>query len=137
MRIFYEEWRSLDINSSVATDELGEPKNNIQLQINQSLKIPEMKDFPIEDFFKVPFTHHSCILAGTKDLNARYYYIHRVAEEHLSVQALKKLIQKQAYTTEGKIPNWGGDGMAIVNAVVGVVTRFFSQYQKTQNIYQN
>ena len=105
MRIFYEEWRALDINSSVATDELGEPKNNIQLQINQSLKIPEMKDFPIEDFFKVPFTHHSCILVGTKDLNARYYYIHRVAEEHLSVQALKKLIQKQAYTTEGKIPN--------------------------------
>ena len=39
MRIFYEEWRALDINSSVATDELGEPKNNIQLQINQSLKI--------------------------------------------------------------------------------------------------
>ena len=36
MRIFYEEWRALDINSSVATDELGEPKNNIQLQINQS-----------------------------------------------------------------------------------------------------
>lgn len=34
MRIFYEEWRALDINSSVATDELGEPKNNIQLQSN-------------------------------------------------------------------------------------------------------
>lgn len=38
-------------------------------------------------------------------MNARYYYIHRVAERHLSVQALKKLIQKQAYFTEGKIPN--------------------------------
>ena len=44
-------------------------------------------------------------MALCKDINSRYYYIHRTAEEHLSVEALEKLIKQQAYENREKLPN--------------------------------
>ena len=132
MRLFYEEWDLLDPNSSVATDELlssaridgeeaiatnnsGEDKSSVaadelpisanRIDIHHSIRIPDLKEFPVEDFFRVPFTHHSVIRAKAKALDARYYYIHRTAEEHLSVEALEKLIESDAYGNREHIPN--------------------------------
>ena len=96
MRRFYEQWTVLDANSSVATAEL--------IDIHHTLTIRDM-EFPAEDFFKVPFTHHSYILTNAKDAQARYYYIHRVAEEHLSVSQLKQLMKDEAHKHQGDIPN--------------------------------
>lgn len=96
MRLFYENWsfledqKSSDItgellvsnaNSSDATDELTSiiPIPNFKLSgIN-------LADFPVEDFFKVPFSHHITIFSKVKNLQERYYYIHRVVEENLQV----------------------------------------------------
>lgn len=114
MRLFYEGWNMLDADSSVATDELDLSSeisqtpvvtNEEGIDIYRTLHIDDVKDFPIEDFFRVPFTHHSRILAGTKDIRARYYYIHRTAEEKLSVDRLKKLINENAYEHQEMIPN--------------------------------
>ena len=44
-----------------------------------------LADFPVEDFFKVPFSHHIAIFSKVKNLQERYYYIHRVVEENLQV----------------------------------------------------
>lgn len=96
MRRFYEQWTVLDAKSSVATAEL--------IDIHHTLTIRDM-EFPAEDFFKVPFTHHSYILTNAKDAQARYYYIHRVAEEHLSVSQLKQLMKDEAHKHQGDIPN--------------------------------
>jgi predicted nuclease of restriction endonuclease-like (RecB) superfamily len=38
-------------------------------------------------------------------MDARYYYIHRTAEEHLSVEALEKLIKQKAFENQDSIPN--------------------------------
>ena len=125
MRLFYEAWIMLDanssvvtgelenpaianvemetVNSSVATDELQTTDNHID--IYHAIQIPNIAEFPIEDFFKVPFTHHSRIVAGAKALEARYYYIHRTAEEHLSVDTLKKLIKQDAYGHHEQMPS--------------------------------
>ncbi len=115
MRLFYEAWKSLDsnssvstdelidCNSSVATDELQHPEN--QIDIFHTLSITSIPNFPVEDFFKVPFTHHSAIISGTKDTLARYYYIHRTAEEHLAVKKLRQLIKEDAYHSQGHMPN--------------------------------
>ena len=117
MRLFYEAWTMLDANSSVATDELETTASALaktelnnssvvtdelqvagnHIDIHQVIQIPNITEFPIEDFFKVPFTHHTHIIASEKTLDARYYYIHRTAEEHLSVDDLKKLIKNDAY----------------------------------------
>lgn len=103
MRLFYEGWTMLDANSSVTTDELQTIENKID--IFNSISIRNLQNFPVEDFFKVPFTHHSRIIAGTKNVEERYYYIHKTAEEHLSVDKLKALIKSDAYSHSKTIPN--------------------------------
>lgn len=137
MRLFYEAWSMLDVDSSsvigksekqstvaitdsfqessvttdvsvsqepsVATDELQTDQN--QIDIYHSIVIPNVSDFPVEDFFSVPFSHHVEIFHKTKDIEARYYYIHRTAIENLSVEALEKLIKQQAYEKREQIPN--------------------------------
>ena len=116
MRLFYEQWDFLDANlsvttdessnnqqSSVATDELQSTAN--QIDIYRVIAIPNITDFPIESFFSVPFSHHVEIYKKVHDLPARYYYIHRTAEEHLSVEELERLIKQQAYEHQDKAPN--------------------------------
>lgn len=103
MRRFYEAWNMLDSNSAVATAELQNSEN--QIDIFHTLSIFNITDFPVEDFFKVPFTHHSAIISGPKETSARFYYIHRTVEEHLSVKKLRQLIKEDAYHSQGRMPN--------------------------------
>ena len=88
---------------SVATDKLQTADNKID--IYHSIAIPNAIEFPVEDFFMVPFTHHTRLMALCKSLEARYYYIHRTAQEHLSVDALEKLIKQQAFENRELMPN--------------------------------
>ena len=69
MRIFYEEWKILDENSSVVTDELQLPNNktntnssvtidNLSIKQNTANEIqllirPKLKNFPIEELKKL------------------------------------------------------------------------------------
>lgn len=120
MRLFYEAWQMLDVKSSVTTDELEKSAfaiaeiasgkssvttdDLVAIDIYHTLQVPVTKDFPIEDFFKVPFTHHVEIYK-LSDLLARYYYIHRTAEERLSVDELKKLLKNDAYGHREQMPS--------------------------------
>lgn len=119
MRLFYENWIMLDANSSAATDELkptiaiaeiATDKSSVvtddfvAIDIYHTLMVPITKEFPVEDFFKVPFTHHVEIYK-LSDLLARYYYIHRTVEEHLSVEKLEKLIAEDAYGHREQMPS--------------------------------
>jgi len=115
MRLFYEGWIGLDSNSSVMTDELGNVISSVAtdeiqagskaIDIYNSMTISNLSDFPVNDFFRLSFTHHSLILRMAKDMAERFYYIHRCAEEHLSVRALKKLIESEAYRNRQALPN--------------------------------
>jgi predicted nuclease of restriction endonuclease-like (RecB) superfamily len=91
----------LDTNSTIMIAELPDYK----IDIYQAIRIPETKDFPVEDFFRIPFTQHIRIIEGVKDLSARYYYIHRVAEENLSEKATIRLIKEDAYNHRDLMPN--------------------------------
>ncbi len=123
MRLFYEAWQILDPNSSVTTDKnpnqtlIGSAPTNSsvmtdelqafdnQIDIYHAIQIPNLADFPVEDFFKVPFTHHTQIRAIKTSLEARYYYIHRTAEEHLTTRGLEKLIKDDAFGNQETIPS--------------------------------
>lgn len=114
MRRFYEEWKVLD-NSAVATAQITESNSAVataELQNIENLvvtgltiNIANINNFPIEDFYRVPFSHHSIIILRAKELSERYYYIHRTAEEHLSVEALKRLIKEDAYNHQETVTN--------------------------------
>ena len=115
MRLFYENWNFLeDSNSSVMTDELPEKLNSSAASDELTSIIPiadfklsgiNLADFPVEDFFKVPFSHHIAIFSKVKNLQERYYYIHRVVEENLQVDTLEILIKKDAYKHQKELPN--------------------------------
>ena len=75
MRLFYDNWAFLDANSSVTTDDLNQGNSSVitddTINIYPTILLHETKDFPIEDFFKVPFTHHVEIFSRVKDISAR------------------------------------------------------------------
>ncbi len=121
MRRFFEEWQMLDgtanneqqspiiigesanSKSPIATGDLPNTVNEID--IHHAIIIPNIAEFPIDDFLKIPFTHHIRLIEKIQNIKARYYYIHRTAEEHLSVEALEKLIKQQAFENRDKLPN--------------------------------
>ncbi len=116
MRLFYENWSFLeDSNSSVMIDELPSSNTNssdVSDEFKAIIPIADFKlsgvnlnDFPVEDFFKVPFSHHIAIFSKVKNLQERYYYIHRVVEENLQVDTLEILIKKDAYKHQEELPN--------------------------------
>lgn len=122
MRKFYEAWKVLDSNfpdaSGKSTNAIEEDNNTNSpdvtgklqqsqglIDIYHSINISNMVDFPIDEFLVVPFSHHSRILTSCKNIEARYYYIRRTAQEKLSVNALEKLIKQQAFEHKEQIPN--------------------------------
>ena len=70
MRIFYEEWKTLETNSSVATDELQLPDTE-RNEIRQ-LQLTNYDNFPIVAFLSIGFSHHSAILAKAKTMEERW-----------------------------------------------------------------
>ena len=134
MRKFYEAWTLLDANSSVVTDELcitqdtsvetdkstfanvemGNVKSAIAnvefpnpsiIDIYHAIRIPEIKDFPVEDFFRLPFSHHVKIIEGCKDLAERYYFIHRAVEENIPSDSLPRFIKNNPYDSQQQMPS--------------------------------
>lgn len=128
MRKFYEAWNMLDYDKSNlnVTNALPPEQSTIMIverekeptiaivdsqnadnyiDIYHAMQVPDVAEFPVEDFFRVPFTHHVRMVEKAKNLQQRYYYIHRTAEEHLSVEALEKLIKQNAYENREKLPN--------------------------------
>lgn len=102
MRKFYEAWKMLDKTTIAIVESLNTGK---LIDIQHAMAIPNTFDFPVEDFFRLPFTHHIRIIEGLDNPGNRYYYIHRAVEEHLSVEKLRQLIRDKAHEHQGDMPN--------------------------------
>ena len=70
-----------------------------EIDIYHTMIIPNKMDFPAAEFLAVPFTHHSRILSKAKTIEERYYYIRCCAQEHMSVDAIVRLMNDNAYET--------------------------------------
>lgn len=103
MRIFYEEWKGLESNSSVVTDEL-QMADNKETVIHQ-LQLTKFTEFPINAFMGIGFTHHSAILAGAKTIEERKFYIQLCYDQRLKVEDLEQRIADDAFHNQGKMPN--------------------------------
>ena len=133
MRKFYESWIMLDgnppiltaesDNSAVANVEMNSSKttianvetiNSCPINIYHAIQILNVNDFPIEDFFRLPFSHHIKIIEGCKELKERYYYIHRAVEENVPSDELPKFIKKNPYDSQQQMPS--NFSKAIANA---------------------
>ncbi len=107
MRMFYEEWISLDhmcgdeLNLAEASAKKGSTN---ELQIWQTL-LPNLQEVPTEDFLHIGFSHHILILSKVKSIEERSFYIHHTVVEKLSLDELKASIVRDDYHHQGRLPN--------------------------------
>ena len=69
------------------------------------LQLPKEQVFPIEEFLSIGFTHHICILTKVKEFDERLFYIKRCAQEHYSVEALKRSLASDDFHHQGELLN--------------------------------
>ena len=103
MRTFYEEWSFLEGNPAVLTAELSSDERQ-EIPVRQ-LQLPNWKDFPVEAFFQIGFTHHCLILTKVKSLEERLFYIRLAAANYLRVERLKRDMENDVYRHQGALPN--------------------------------
>ncbi len=127
MRTFYEEWRLLESNSSVPTDEIQllsskssvvtdeftEINNNSSVATDEfeedreirQLQLVNMPDFPLREFLSISFTHHIAILAKAKAYDERVFYMRYADAYKPTVEDLEKAITQDLYHHQDKMPN--------------------------------
>ena len=116
MRLFYEAWKSIESNSSVATDEIGsshsairnngiQDSDNEQITIHQ-LQLTNYEKFPLAEFLSISFTHHIAIINHAKDFDERLFYIRYCHNYKPTTEDLPNIIKKQdLYHHQDKMPN--------------------------------
>ncbi|MDR3047846.1 MAG: PDDEXK nuclease domain-containing protein [Bacteroidales bacterium] len=100
MRYFYEEWQSI-INCSPAVSDLA-INENLLLTVNRQ---PAAGDFNPAEFLQLGFTHHMEILAKTKTVEARLFYIHECATHFWNKYTLIDYLCSDLYGKRGSLPN--------------------------------
>lgn len=116
MRLFYEAWKDIESNSSVATDELANfPSaaidNRLQIPDNEQhtirqLQLTNYTEFPLAEFLSISFTHHIAIINNAKDFDERLFYIRFCHNYKPTTDDLPSIIKKQdLYHHQDKMPN--------------------------------
>ena len=116
MRLFYEAWKSIESNSSVATDEIGTAHsaighNGLQEPDNEKITIRQLQltnyeDFPLAEFLSISFTHHIAIINHAKDFDERLFYIRYCHNYKPTTEDLPNIIKRQdLYHHQDKMPN--------------------------------
>ena len=127
MRTFYEEWRQLESNSSVVTDEIQmlSSKSSVATdeftQINtkttvatddfkadseiRQLQLANLPNFPLREFLSISFTHHVAILAKVKTYEERIFYMKYADMYKATVEDVEKVIGQDLYNHQDKMPN--------------------------------
>ena len=116
MRLFYEAWKDIESNSSVATDELANfPSaaidNRLQIPDNEQYTIRQLQltnytEFPLAEFLSISFTHHIAIINNAKDFDERLFYIRFCHNYKPTTDDLPSIIKKQdLYHHQDKMPN--------------------------------
>ena len=114
MRTFYEEWEILDSagepkkiaeNASGNLEHTNSKTEKTAIEVIWNLQVPNYHNFPLDAFLHIGFTHHRVILGKVKNLDERFFYIRRCADEHFTVEALKSSLDADDYHHQGNLPN--------------------------------
>ena len=100
MRLFYDEW-SPYINRQPLADDLDVNGEGFLIAIRQ----PLAGDIDWNEFISLGFTHHMEILAKTKDISERLFYIHQCAVRAWDKYTLREYIRSGLYHKQGNLPN--------------------------------
>lgn len=107
MRQFYETWCN-DLNSLITVSELGNRKSltavsKIDTQQLTALQKNENKEFNMEMFLSLGFTHHMIIVRKTRTLDERLFYIRQAVTNQWSKEVLSVRIDDDLFHHQGEI----------------------------------
>ena len=107
MRQFYEQWSMLTNRQPTAVE--LQPSDNDRI-INTTLLLdinrqPMAGDLDLMDFFAISFTHHMEILAKTKTIDERVFYIHQTAIMSWDKYKLRDMLKADLYHHQAQMPN--------------------------------
>ena len=131
MRTFYEEWRMLDSSSTNTIEDnnsnLAPAGAKLEIEIwNQ--QVPNIEEFPAEQFCAIGFSHHRTILSKCKEYDERIFYIMKCANEKLSREQLTASIVAEDFKHQGKLPNNFGDTMLTGVQALKAISTFKDEY---------
>ena len=128
MRTFFEEWspdtKEQAAISAVATADI---MLSYPLAIRQ-LQLPNWTEGDADSFVSIGFTHHCAILTGVKEPDERLFYIRKCAQEHLSVEVLKRSIRSDDFHHQGAMPNNFLQTLSPAQQALRAITTFKDEY---------
>ena len=119
MKQFYESWKDiLQINQTLS-GQLEQSKNIISPTVSDQLVLqtvlhqketsaelsPTLSDEFYNNFISLSFSNHYEILAHTKTIEARIFYITKSAQEFWSNRTLKHHLNNNLFEQQAKLPN--------------------------------
>ena len=107
MRQFYEQWSVLT-NRQPSAGELQGAENQETIDSTQLLALnrqPMAGDLDLMDFFALGFTLHMEILAKTKTLEERVFYIHECAAMSWDKYELRDMLKADLFHHQAQMPN--------------------------------
>jgi predicted nuclease of restriction endonuclease-like (RecB) superfamily len=152
MRHFYEVWEPVVNRSPLATDFIQIrqlPTDELQsiglkgntnrsplatdLIVNESLLLvairqPLADEFNPAEFLQIGFTHHMEIIAKTKTLDARLFYIHECATHFWNKYTLRDYLRSDLYGKRGSMPNNFAQTIPNAKQLLKAVASFKDEY---------
>jgi predicted nuclease of restriction endonuclease-like (RecB) superfamily len=141
MRQFYEEWQSV-INCQPMAGDLQVCENESiincspaanDLKVNEKILLvairqPLAGDFNPAEFLQIGFTHHLEIIAKTKTLDARLFYIHECASRFWNKYTLRDYLRSDLYGKRGSMPNNFAQTIPNAKQLLKAVASFKDEY---------
>ena len=107
MRVFYEEWSTLDTSNNEnynLTEASAKSSYGFDVQIWQN-RLPNLESFSVEAFLGISFSNHLLIISKVKSYDERIFYIKRSASEKYSLEQLKRSIAANDFEHQGNLSN--------------------------------
>lgn len=123
MRIFYEEWCDVTNRQPTADDSALNEK-----LLLATIRQPIADEFNWNDFLSIGFTHHIEILAKTKSLDARLFYIHECATRFWNKYTLRDYLKAGLYENKGNLPNNFSQTITNKSQAIKAINTFKDEY---------
>lgn len=109
MRQFYEEWgkyiQIAENQKSVFRPLVADEIQTDLLLVNRPLSADDLIVEQNKSFLSIGFTHHCEIIAKTKSLEERIFYIELCASEFWSKEKLRYILKSNLFAKQGSLPN--------------------------------
>jgi predicted nuclease of restriction endonuclease-like (RecB) superfamily len=109
MRQFYEEWgkyiQIAENQKSVFRPLVADEIQTDLLLVNRPLSADDLIVVQNKSFLSIGFTHHCEIIAKTKSLEERIFYIELCASEFWSKEKLRYKLKSNLFAKQGSLPN--------------------------------